>query len=119
MSDYPKRDLTPEHTKRGSGHDTFSAAPTHPAVSAAYAYVDRVVDAADLNVAGAPAWHGWALREAFLAGVSHAEIKRDRNRLRAALEHAGNFIAGFEGDEAQEGIDELLAEIRAAIGKTG
>lgn len=75
MSDYPKRDLTPEHTKRGAGHDSFSDAPLSQDVLAAYDYVDRVADVADLKVGGAPAWHGWALREAFLAGVSHAENK--------------------------------------------
>jgi len=75
MSDYPKRDLSPEHTKRGNGHDTFSDSPTHPDVTAAYAYVDSVVDVADMHAGNSPAWHGWALREAFLAGVSHAENK--------------------------------------------
>jgi len=67
-SNPPKRDLTPEHTKRAAGYGQL-----HEDVRAAMAYVDRVVDAADLNVGGAPAWYGWALREAFLAGVSHAE----------------------------------------------
>lgn len=37
--------------------------------------------------------------------------------LLAALDKAEDFISGFEGDELQEGIDELLAEIRAAIAK--
>lgn len=32
-----------------------------------------------------------------------------------ALRVAESFIVGFEGDEVQEGIDELLGEIRAAI----
>jgi predicted SnoaL-like aldol condensation-catalyzing enzyme len=35
--------------------------------------------------------------------------------LLAALKKAESFISGFEGDEMQEGIDEMLAEIRAAI----
>lgn len=73
MSDYPKRDLTPEHTKRGNGHDTFSDAPIHPDVNAAYAYVDSVIDAADITNGNSPAWYGWAIREAFLAGISHAQ----------------------------------------------
>lgn len=68
--DYPKRNLTPEHTLRGNDHD--SDAPIHQQVAAAYAYVDSVVDAADIDAGGSPAWHGWALREAFLAGCSHA-----------------------------------------------
>lgn len=31
------------------------------------------------------------------------------------LSEAEGFIAGFEGDETQEGIDELLAKLRAAL----
>ncbi|CAB5555849.1 hypothetical protein [Stutzerimonas stutzeri] len=31
------------------------------------------------------------------------------------LERAESFICGFEGDEDQEGIDELLSDLRAAI----
>lgn len=31
------------------------------------------------------------------------------------LERAASFIAGFEGDELQEGIEELLRDIRAAV----
>jgi hypothetical protein len=34
-----------------------------------------------------------------------------------ALESAETFIAGFEGDECQEGMDELLGSIRAAVAK--
>jgi hypothetical protein len=60
-------DLTPEHTKRILNGDL------HPEVSAAYRYVDSVVHAADTQSPfGCPAWHGWAIREAFLAGCSHA-----------------------------------------------
>lgn len=36
--------------------------------------------------------------------------------MRAALDTAESFIAGFEGDEAQEGITELLTTVRAAAG---
>ena len=36
----------------------------------------------------------------------HAEIER-------ALNDAERFIVGFEGDELQEGVDELLASLRA------
>ncbi len=35
----------------------------------------------------------------------------------AALKKAESFISGFEGDELQEGIADLLAGIRAAIAK--
>ncbi len=37
--------------------------------------------------------------------------------LLAALASAESFISGFEGDEIQEGVDELLAAVRAAIAK--
>ena len=70
MGKYPTRDLTPEHTLRGKDHN--SDATIHPQVGAAYEYVESVVDAADIEENGSPAWYGWALREAFLAGCSHA-----------------------------------------------
>jgi len=37
--------------------------------------------------------------------------------LLAALQSAEAFIAGFEGDDLQDGIDAKLADIRAAIAK--
>ncbi|WP_155416672.1 hypothetical protein [Burkholderia vietnamiensis] len=37
----------------------------------------------------------------------------------AALVKAEAFISGFEGDTMQEGIDELLSEVRALIQKMG
>jgi hypothetical protein len=72
--DYPARDLTPEHTARHNDHN--SDGPIHPQVSAAYDYVDSVIDVADIDFHGSPAWHGWALREAFLAGCSFATKER-------------------------------------------
>jgi hypothetical protein len=67
---YPKRDLTPEHTKR----ETPADQPMSPDVKQAYTYVDSVLDTSDFE--GAYAWHGWALREAFLAGISHERSKK-------------------------------------------
>ena len=64
IDQYPQRDLTPEHTARRSG-----SCP-HDEVAESYRYVDRVLDTADY--ADVHAWHGWAIREAFLAGCSHA-----------------------------------------------
>lgn len=61
------RATSPEHTKRKPAGD----GPNHPDVQAAYRYVESVVDTSDFE--GMLAWHGWALREAFLAGVSHAQ----------------------------------------------
>lgn len=37
--------------------------------------------------------------------------------LLAALRTAESFISGFEGDEMQDGVDEMLATIRGAIAK--
>ena len=58
-------DLTPEHSARPPG----SAGEYD--VAAAYQYVDSVVQHADVMTVGGHAWHGWALREAFLAGCTH------------------------------------------------
>lgn len=43
-----------------------------------------------------------------------AEVCDEIARKDTALKKAEQFIAGFEGDHSQEGIDELLAEIRAS-----
>lgn len=40
-------------------------------------------------------------------------------QMHAALVAAESFLSGFEGDEVQEGIDALLASIRASISKAG
>lgn len=37
------------------------------------------------------------------------------DRMRAALAEAESFIAGFEGDDMQEGVDEMLERIRALL----
>ena len=59
-------DLTPEHSARPF------ATLGYPEVEAAYRYVDSVVQHADaISPCGGHAWHGWALREAFLAGCTH------------------------------------------------
>lgn len=61
--DYPL-DITPEHDKRNNEGSE---------VSAAYDYVESVLDTSDFI--DSPAWHGWAIREAFLAGASHAKTQ--------------------------------------------
>ena len=67
---YPDRDLTPEHTKRS----TPEPEPLHDDVTAAYRYVEKVRDTSDYS--DALAWHGWAIREAFLAGITHQQEKK-------------------------------------------
>ena len=67
-TDYPAGDLTPEHTRRDSRDGRL-----HDDIEAAYAYVESRLGTSDYH--GEWVWHGWALREAFLAGISHAEKK--------------------------------------------
>lgn len=55
-----------------------------------------------------------ASRTAYLNGDASAAPE-----VAAALTKAEAFIAGFEGDTMQEGIDELLRELRAVLRKLG
>lgn len=55
-------------------------------------------------------------REAVAARRTIARVSPLLNRLPdmlTVLHRAERFIAGFEGDETQEGVDELLQELRA------
>jgi len=36
---------------------------------------DSLVPKADAERGGSPLWHGWAIMDAFLAGVAHADAK--------------------------------------------
>lgn len=64
MSDTPEHDKRMDAWKRNENND----------IPTAYAYVDSILHTADGG--GYYTWHGWALREAFLAGISHAEGKQ-------------------------------------------
>ena len=55
----------PEHSARPPG------STGEYDVAAAHEYVDSVVQTADVMTVGGHAWHGWALREAFLTGCTH------------------------------------------------
>lgn len=58
--------------------------------------------------------HGpWPAHIISLQRAAEANAKQ-RDKMLTILQRAEGFIAGFEGDETQEGIDDLLAEIRAA-----
>lgn len=48
---------------------------------------------------------------------SMREVLGEHTSLLAALCTAEAFMAGFEGDDLQDGVDDKLAEIRAAIAK--
>jgi hypothetical protein len=76
--------------------------------SAAYAFVESMVPRADCYGPGdptAPLWHGWALREAYLAGVAAERnrakpggtlfVMRDERRFMAPSDAAA--IRGQEG----------------------
>ncbi len=58
---------TPEHDKRS---ETFSEE-----VLRSYGYVESVMHTADDM--SSRMWHGWALREAFLAGISHNKKQQE------------------------------------------
>ena len=65
--------MTPEHDKRETGADQ----PLHPDVLGAYEYVEN----ADPDVYEddrIPYWGGWALREAFLAGITYAQQQAEK-----------------------------------------
>ena len=47
--------------------------------------------------------------------MNEAATAADVAKMRAALEAAERFIVGFEGDELQTGIDDLLRLIRGAL----
>lgn len=70
LSEYPSRDITPEHTLREEKHPDG----LHADVVAAFKYIDNVIDTSDY--VEPIAWHGWAIREAFLAGITYAENKQ-------------------------------------------
>jgi len=45
-------------------------------MNAAYMFVDTMVHRADMVYNGGYLWHGWALREAFIAGAKWQRDKR-------------------------------------------
>lgn len=57
----------------------------------------------------------YAWRNTRTIEAARQEEMAKRDKLTAALVRAEDFISGFEGDEMQEGIDQLLAEIRAEL----
>lgn len=73
MSSNDERYPMPEHDKRSLG------CGLHGEVEAAYAYVESVSDTRDIS--SQSGWRGWALREAFLAGISHADAGKQADEV--------------------------------------
>lgn len=62
-------------------------APTDDNASdAAYKFVESMVQRADSAAGGAPMWFGWALTDAFLAGVEFSRHKTGTTKLSPAIE---------------------------------
>lgn len=57
----------------------------------------------------------YAWRNTRTIEAARQEEMAKRDKLTKALRAAERFVAGFESDELQEGIDELLTEIRTAL----
>lgn len=54
--------------------------------------------------------------ELYVAAFGHAPITPEQGAgLAAALRRAEAFVSGFEDDDSQEGVDQLLHEMRAAL----
>ena len=66
-------DIAPEHTKRGVLDPGDLNDGSHPDINAAHAYVDSVVPTVEEDAKRYFVWHGWSMREAFLAGISYAK----------------------------------------------
>jgi hypothetical protein len=89
--------LTPEHDSRHPDSDSYFE------VTAAYKYVDSVLSTADAqSPVNGLAWHGWALREAFLAGCTHAaEQLRTTRRPTPQPVAVGERLPGPEDCDAE------------------
>ncbi|HFZ8524835.1 hypothetical protein ACSZNZ_22930 [Aeromonas caviae] len=120
MSSKGEKCPMPEHDKRSVGYGL------HSDVEAAYAYVESVDNTCDIPASNG--WHGWALREAFLAGISHADagkqaenaqITLDReSRLEAALAALLAEVVNMREDypaEAWRFSDDVIAEAESAM----
>lgn len=72
---------------------------TDELMTAAYAYVDSVVDTADTSPFGFPLWHGWALRQAFIAGAEYVGTPRHTltdTEIQAAIDSVHMYSGSYE-----------------------
>lgn len=75
-----------------------------------YSVNETLIDAADTLEGAAGAYMRVLARETRAARVSVAAVLE-------ALDRAEAFIDGFEDDDTQEGVGEMLAAIRVALAK--
>ena len=62
-----------------SGKDQRTDRPIED-LQAANAFRDTMVPRADSDWHGAPLWHGWAIFDAFLAGMDYARKQKGEHR---------------------------------------
>lgn len=105
-------DLMPEHSARPYGGDSF------PEVETAYRYVESVVQHADAisstGIDQVPAWHGWALREAFLAGCSHVH-STGGYIVPAVVEEVPSSCANLDAAYIQGTKDGMVGAVQGVI----
>ena len=49
-------------------------------LEAANDFRDNLVSRADTDIRGAPLWHGWAIFDAFLAGIDYARASEKKSQ---------------------------------------
>lgn len=105
-----KDDPAPEHAKRWDE----DAPGNHPDVNRAFNYVDQVIETNDFIVGDlSPTWYGWALREAFLAGISYAENEKYSPESPAVTVCHLRQIIGYAALEGMEPAEVTLADAMA------
>lgn len=105
--------LTPEHDKRAVTPDE----KMHPEVIASYDYVRKVVPTACGTYDMGWCWHGWSMREAFLAGCSHASAaSAPRSTPRRTMELTDEEIMDAMPRQLHEDLAEVCRLASDSIG---
>ena len=113
MSNPTTDNIIPEHSARDMKNDL------HPEVKAAYAYVDRVLHTADIQAGLSPAWYGWAIREAFLAGCSHAAALAQPEPVAPTDEELTDMAEFYIEDNGLLGLHNAGEFARAVLARWG
>lgn len=103
--EYPNRDICPEHTKRNVDDDTLDIE-----VSAAYDYVNSVVDTSDYIEEYL--WHGWGIRESFLSGISYAK-KSKENKFSCTILKQANMHNPDDFDTPHHWLARCIADAQS------